>query len=126
MKLLYDKLAKLRLLAAVLYDQGTAADLTEEQKHESIAPLQQQRDWLIKYAVHDDFEEAIIAIKNIEEDAALEKKRADRFMEKYREAMLHAQHIREALKSDMIAHGHLDRIHGNYMATITDGSLQIR
>lgn len=123
---LYDELVKLRLMAAVLYDQGTYADLSEEEKHSSIEPLQKKRTHLINLAVEKDLEQTIIAIKNIEGDAESEKKRAERHMEKYREAMLHAQHIREALKEHMISRGQLERSHGNYMATITNGQLEVR
>jgi hypothetical protein len=113
-------------LAAVLYDRGTSADLSEEEKRASIHPLQQKRDELIKGAIESHLDQVIITIKNIEEDASNESRKAQRHLEKAQEAKEHAHHIREALKTHMLAHMQTERIQGNYMATIVDSKLEVR
>lgn len=123
---LYEALSKLRIMAAVLYDQGTAAGLSEEEKQESIAPLRHRREEIIKLMIQKDLSEVIIAIKDYQEEAACDMRRAKRHQEKAQEAQGHAQVMLDLLKQDMISKGKMERIHGNYMAVITDGKLEIR
>ena len=123
---LFEKLSKLRLMAAVLYDQGTAAGLSEEEKQASIQPLREKTKGLIILAIDSDLAEVIGAVKAYEEQAALDQRRAKRYQEKAKEAHDHAAHIRQLLKDHMLSKGHTERIQGNYMATIVDGKLELR
>lgn len=123
---LFDKLSKLRLLAAVLYDQGTVASLSDEEKQASIQPLREKTHALIVTAIETELPEVISAIKCYEEEAELDRRRATRYMEKATEAHDHAKNIRNMLKHQMLSKGQTERIQGNYMATIVDGELKLR
>ena len=124
--ILFDKLCKLRLLAAVLYDQGTAAGLTSNQILESIHPVREQTKALIHEAIKNHLDEAICAVYSYEELAKLDESRAKRYQEKAQEAFSHAEQIKEALKKHLLEQGKTQAMHGNYMVTLVDGKVELR
>lgn len=123
---LFEKLARLRLMAAVVYDQGIAANLSDDEKEKTIEPIRHRHEELIKEAIQNDLPGLICAIKNYQALAVMDQNIAKRHQEKASEALSHADILSEHLKAHMLSTGKTQIMDGNYMAIITDMKLEIR
>lgn len=123
---LFETLSKLRLMAAVIYDQASAQDMSEEDKEKAIAPIRAGRDDLLRKALEIDLPQVVACLRCYQDEAQMEEKRALRHKEKAQEARAHAQHLVGLMKEDLLSKGLSERIQGNAMLTLNDGKLEIR
>lgn len=65
MKLL-EQINKIRAMGSVIYDRGISAELSTEQIHNTIQPLRESLEQIIKHYAKTNIKDCVLAIKSIE------------------------------------------------------------